>query len=78
MSQDIYSSLNCGLGSNDDKKNIMLNASKKLTEGEMKAIRRREYYNRRVKTKFAPGMELDNSTDEDNKSPGNSPDSPDK
>lgn len=63
---------------NDDKKNIMLNASKKLTEGEMKAIRRREYYNRRVKTKFAPGMENDGSTDEDNKSPGGSPDSPNK
>jgi len=59
---------------NDDKKNLMLNASKKLTDGEMRAIRRREYYNRRVKTKFAPNLEQDNSTDEEIGSPG----SPDK
>ena len=59
---------------NDDKQNIILNASKKLTEEELRAIRRREYYQRRVKTKFAPALLEASSTEEEI----NSPDSPEK
>ena len=58
----------------EDKKNLIVNASKKLTDSEIKAIRRREYYQRRVKTKFAPAILENSSTDEEI----NSPDSPEK
>ena len=40
-----------------------------MTEEQIKAIRRREYYNRRVKESFAPNVERE-SSDEDLNSPG--------
>ena len=45
-----------------------------LTEGQLRVIRRREYYNRRVKTDFAPKNEIDELDEELND--GMSPMSP--
>ena len=48
-----------------------------MTEAQLKLIRRREYYNRRVKANFAPklpGQETESGSEEENtNSPGLSP-----
>ena len=46
------------------KRTSMVNqATQQLSEAQLKAIRRREYYTRRVKADFAPGNDMPESDD---------------
>ena len=50
------------------KKTSMVNqATQQLSEDQLKAIRRREYYTRRVKADFAPGNNIESDDSEEQK-----------